>query len=70
MKHYRHKEHKKVTCEVFESGVARFGKWVWKDGVCSEVYNFKDVTEDFESAFEEMTPQEFNEDWGRKLHNA
>ena len=70
MKFYRHKEHRAVTCEVFESGVARFGKWVWKGNACSEVYTFKDVTDDFGNAFEEITAKEFNDDWGHKLNNA
>jgi len=37
---------------------------VWKDGVCSELYSFKDVTDDFKKTFEEITQDEFDLEWG------
>ena len=70
VKYYQHKEKPDVVCEVINDKVARFFKWVWKDGVCSENYTNKEVTEDFKNAFNEVTQKEFNDVWGNKLQEA
>ena len=69
IKYYRHKEKPEVICEVFGK-FARFGKWVWQGNTCTEVYTHKEVTEAFSSAFEELTQEEFNDVWGKKLQEA
>lgn len=69
VKYYRHKDKSDVICEVF-SNVARFGRWVWNKETCSEVYTYKNVTDDFRNSFEEITQKKFNNVWGNKLQNA
>lgn len=69
VKYYRHKEKNDVICEVSE-GKARFSKWRWKDNYCCEIYTYKEVTEAFKETFEEITQDEFNDTWGRKLQEA
>lgn len=63
VKYYRHKEKHDVVCELIDKN-ARFGKWVWKGNTCTEVYTYKEVTEDFKSAFKEITQKQFNDVWG------
>ena len=69
VKYYRHKEKHDVICEVMGEN-ARFGRWVWKGNTCTEVYTHKEITEDFKSAFEEVTQKQFNDVWGAKLQKA
>ncbi len=58
-----------MICEVID-GTARFGKWVWNGNMCSEHYTYKDVTEDFNKAFEEITRDKFNNVWGNRLQKV
>ena len=67
--YFRHKENHSVVCEVFGK-TARFGKWVWKGNTCGEVYTYKEVTEEFNRAFEKITQKQFNEVWGMMLMDA
>lgn len=67
--YYRHKEKHDVICEV-TGETARFSKWQWRDDVCREVYIHKEVTEAFKETFEQITQEEYNKTWGKKLREA
>lgn len=69
IKYYKHKDKEDVICEVIGGGL-RFGKWVWKGNTCSEVYKWKELTNDFYTSFNEITQTEYNHIWGLKLNEV
>ena len=58
-----------VICELLTNQL-RFGRWVWKDTICTETYTHKPLTPEFFDSFTEIDSTEYNEIWGSKLNRA
>lgn len=69
MKYYRHKNHQEVICYVIDNE-AFFGKWIWKNNICSENITSKNISDDFYNTFEENDSEIYHKIWGNILSKA